>query len=121
MTPLEELVRERLDAIAAQARSAGPLLQSLLGILFSGPNGLKGSLDKLNASGNRRLAGPVLDSKADAPPLFAAIRRPSRFRRRWRNYKYCEQGRDRPRRIVTAALAYATPHKLFPGLATLLR
>jgi OOP family OmpA-OmpF porin len=104
MTPLEELV-ENVKTRLPLGAAAGPLLQSLLGILFSGPNGLKGFLDKLNASGLGAQAQSWI-GKADAPPLSPQGARHAFGADAIANIA-SKAGIDPG--IVTAALAYATP------------
>jgi uncharacterized protein YidB (DUF937 family) len=66
-SPIEELV-DAVKARLALGPEAGPLLQDLLRTIVSEPGGLKGFLDKLNASGLGAQASSWI-GKADNPPL----------------------------------------------------
>ncbi len=66
-SPIEELV-DAVKARLALGPEAGPLLQEVLRAIVNEPGGLKGFLDKLNASGLGAQASSWI-GKADSPPL----------------------------------------------------
>ena len=66
-SPIEELV-DAVKARLALGPEAGPLLQEVLRAIVSEPGGLKGFLDKLNASGLGAQASSWIGN-ADNPPL----------------------------------------------------
>ena len=66
-SPIEELV-DAVKARLALGPEAGPLVQEVLRAIVSEPGGLKGFLDKLNASGLGAQASSWI-GKADSPPL----------------------------------------------------
>lgn len=111
MTPIEELI-ENVKARLPVGAAAAPLLQSLLSVLFSGPNGLKGFLDKLSASGLGAQAQSWI-GKADAPPLSPQGAQHAFGGDTIANIA-SKAGIDPG--IVTAALAYVTPKVI--GLLT---